>query len=214
MTADEPRVRVNTNLAFGICLILLGAVLILDRLQLANAGELLMRYWPVALMLFGAALVIQSFQRVEPVEARQNFNAGNIFALVIFSILISQAFSRGVTSRTETAETIDVVAVMSRHERVSAGPVFRRGEVTSIWGRADLDLRNTSVAPGEEAVVEVFTLMGGTTIRVPDGWIIDLRATPVMGGVRDRRTGTRDAPGAPRLVIRGFIMMGGLSIRS
>lgn len=30
MTADEPRVRVTTNLAFGICLILLGTALILD----------------------------------------------------------------------------------------------------------------------------------------------------------------------------------------
>jgi hypothetical protein len=35
-----------------------------------------------------------------------------------------------------------------------------------------------------------------------------------MGGVKDRRSGARDVTGAPRLVLRGFIMMGGLSIRS
>ena len=64
MTADEPRVRVTTNLAFGICLILLGSVLILDRLQLVAASELL-RFWPIGLVLFGIAMVIQSFQRVE-----------------------------------------------------------------------------------------------------------------------------------------------------
>ena len=63
-------------------------------------------------------------------------------------------------------------------------------------------------------MIEVFTLMGGSTIRVPEGWHVDLRATPVMGGIRDRRTGIRDAAGAPRIVIRGFIMWGGLDIRS
>ena len=39
MTADEPRLRVTTNLAFGICLILLGTALMLDRLQLVDAAR-------------------------------------------------------------------------------------------------------------------------------------------------------------------------------
>jgi hypothetical protein len=64
-----------------------------------------------------------------------------------------------------------------------------------------------------EAVVEVFTLMGGSTIRVPDGWTVVIRAVPIMGGVKDRRSGARDLPGSPRIVVRGFIVMGGLDIR-
>ena len=103
---------------------------------------------------------------------------------------------------------------MSHHQQVSSAPVFRGGEMTSVMGHADLDLRKTTVAPGEEAVIEVFTLMGGTTIRVPEGWTVEVRAVPITGGVKDRRSGARDIPGAPRIVIRGFIMMGGLNIRS
>lgn len=214
MTADEPRVRVTTNLAFGICLILLGSVLILDRLQLVEAIQFL-RFWPIALVLFGAALVIQSFQRSEPAEAhsREGINGGHIFALVIFSIVMSQVLSRGGTTRTEAGETIDVVAVMGRHEHVSSAPVFRGGEMTAIMGRADLDLRKTTLAANEEVVVHVFTVTGGSTIRVPEGWSVDLRATPVMGGARDRRPAPNDTPGAPRLVVRGFILWGGLNIR-
>jgi hypothetical protein len=71
--------------------------------------------------------------------------------------------------------------------------------MTSVMGRADLDLRSTTVAPGDEVVIEVFTLMGGATIRVPDGWIVDIRAAPIMGGVRDRREGPRDVAGYGRL---------------
>ena len=63
-------------------------------------------------------------------------------------------------------------------------------------------------------MIDVFTLMGESMIRVPDGWQVDLRATAVMGGVRDRRTAPGGAAGAPRIVIRGFVMWGALVIRS
>jgi hypothetical protein len=216
MTADEPRVRVTTNLAFGICLILLGTTLLLDRLQLVPASQLL-RFWPVGLVLVGAALVIQSFQRVDPVQARaqQGVDGGHIFALIIVAIIMSQVFNRGgFTARADSSETVNLVALMTHHQQVSSAAVFRGGEMTSLMGHSDLDLRKTTVAPGEEAVIEVFTLMGGTTIRVPEGWSVEVRAVPIAGGVKDRRSGARDIPGAPRIVIRGFIMMGGLNIRS
>jgi cell wall-active antibiotic response 4TMS protein YvqF len=216
MTADEPRLRVTTNLAFGICLILVGTALMLDRLQLVDAAQIF-RFWPVALMLFGAALVIQSFQRVDPVQTRsqQGFDGGHIFALIIFAVIMSQVFNRGgFTARADSSETVNLFAVMTHHQQVSSAAVFRGGEMTAVMGHSDLDLRRTTIAPGEEAVIEVFTLMGGTTIRVPEGWSVDVRAFPIAGGVKDRRSGARDIPGSPRIVIRGFIMMGGLNIRS
>jgi hypothetical protein len=81
-------------------------------------------------------------------------------------------------------------------------------------GRSDLDLRTATIAPGQDVSVEVFMLMGGGTIRVPEGWSVDVNTTRIMGDVKDRRTGVRDSVGAPRLIIRGFIMMGGMTIRS
>ena len=216
MTVDEPRVRVTTNLALGICLILLGTVLILDRLGIVPASQLL-RYWPIGLVLFGVAMVIQSFQRgdaAQPARPHDSVNLGHVIIWVIIATFAWNGFSPGVTARTDSSETASVVAVMSRHQQISAAPVFRAAEVTTIMGRAELDLRKATVAPGEEAVIEVFTMMGESMIRVPDGWQVDLRATPVMGGVRDRRTGARDVAGAPRIVIRGFVMWGALVIRS
>jgi hypothetical protein len=215
MTADEPRLRVTTNLALGICLILLGTVLILDRMQLVPAAQLL-RFWPLALVLFGVTLVIQSFQ--PDASARQDgAHAGHIFVLVILAVLTWNGAWDGLArtvTRTDSSETTNVVAVIGRHQQISSAPVFRAAHVTTIIGRAELDLRETTIAPGEEAVVDVFTVMGRSTVRVPDGWKVEIRATPIMGGARDRRGGTRDAEGAPRLVIRGFIMWGELDIRS
>ena len=142
--------------------------------------------------------------------------------------------------------------------------------MTSIMGGTQLDLRQATLAPGEEAVVDIFTVMGGAVLHIPDGWTVDVQTTSVMGGVKDERGNvvrtreeerrrrrqsrsgesdtqeppapqaeTREAPpvGAgveredqpkapgtspgtppgttpPRLVLRGFVMMGGLIIRS
>ena len=215
MTADAPHLRVTTNLALGICLILLGTVLILDRLGLVPASQVL-RFWPVGLVLFGAAMVIQSFQRADTtsIASRQNSGLGHVIVWVIVALIFSQGFSRGVTVRTDSSETASVVAVMGRHQQVSSATAFRSAEMTTIMGHGDLDLRKATVVPGEEAVIEVFTLMGESAIRVPEGWNIDLRATRVLGGVRDRRTGARGVAGAPRIVIRGFVMWGALVIRS
>jgi predicted membrane protein len=215
MTADEPRVRVTTNLAFGICLILLGTTLILDRLEIVPAMQLL-RFWPIAFVLFGVTLVIQSFQRpsAAPAARRQDTGLGPVIALVIFSAFMWNGFSHREITRADSSERTSVVALMSRHQQVSNAAVFRGAEMTTIMGRADLDLRTTTVAPGEEAVIHVFTVMGGSTIRVPEGWQVDLRATPVLGGARDRRRDKGGVAGAPRIIVRGFIMWGGLDIRS
>ena len=216
MTVDEPRLRVTTNLAFGICLILLGTVLILDRLQLVAANQLL-QFWPVGLVLFGLAMVIQSFQRPDatPAPARHDMRLGHVILWVFIAMIFWNGLPQGIRrSDSSSSEKASVVALLGRHQQVSSAPVFRGAEVTAIMGRADLDLRKTTVSDGDEPVIELFAVMGGSTIRVPEGWQVEVRATPVMAGVRDRRVGPRDVAGAPRIVIRGFIMLGGLDIRS
>jgi hypothetical protein len=220
MTVDEPRVRVTTNLAFGICLILLGTVLILDRLQLVQAREVL-RFWPVALVLVGVALVVQSFQRPDTTTGakREELGLGTAIFWVLFSMFVwngfgSNGFSALSTTRTETANDVDIVAILGRDSRVINAPEFRGGHMTSLMGRSELDLRTAAIAPGQDVSIEVFMLMGGATIRVPEGWSIDVDTARIMGDVKDRRTGARDSAGAPRLIIRGFIMMGGMTIRS
>jgi hypothetical protein len=167
-------------------------------------------------MLFGTALVVQSFQRPNESGAAeaQPVHLGHIVAWTIVAVIMWNGFSRHATMSTRSDETVSLFAVMSRHQQVSSAPVFRGGHMTAVMGRTDLDLRKTTVAAGEEAVIEVFTLLGGATLRVPEGWNVVVQAAPIVGGVKDRRTGSRDVAGAPRIIIRGFIMAGGLEIRS
>lgn len=212
--------RMTTNLAFGICLILLGSTLVLDRLELIEAREVL-RFWPAVLVLFGIALVAESLRRPDPATdaKREDMGVGTVIFWVLISVFIwnafgSNGFSAPSSHRTESADGVDIVAIMGRDSRVINAPDFRGGQMTSVMGRSELDLRTAAITPGRDVTIEVFMLMGGATIRVPEGWTIDVKAARVMGDVKDRRNGARDSAGAPRLIIRGLIMMGGMTIRS
>jgi hypothetical protein len=62
--------------------------------------------------------------------------------------------------------------------------------------------------------------MGGCEIAVPPSWTVVTPLVPVMGGIDDKRLaplpGAESITGkpAPRLVLRGLILMGGIEIKS
>jgi hypothetical protein len=62
-------------------------------------------------------------------------------------------------------------------------------------------------------VVNVSAIMGGVELRIPEDWAVDNRVTYFLGGSNDRsRTPSQANP--PRVVLRGFVMMGGVDIRN
>ena len=184
---------------------------------------------------------------VAPGDVHNGFHALHVLGIVFIAILVTQTIRGRETTRSNPAETISLFGVMSEDQRVSDATRFHGGEMTSVMGGCTLDLRQATLAPGEAATIDVFALMGGLVLRVPEGWLVDVRAVPIMGGVRDQRAGVgsrfsprrrlsdgdvevnqpasdppvsveRTVPAAngpaPRLVLRGFIMMGGLVIKS
>jgi hypothetical protein len=118
-----------------------------------------------------------------------------------------------------SADRLRVVSVMGRSDHVSRATAFKGADVTNIMGRSDVDLREATLAPGETATVQVFSMMGAVTLRVPPTWTVDTGAISAMGGVRDQRLSRpADTPEAgagppPHLVLRGVVTMGRLDIR-
>jgi hypothetical protein len=240
-------------LVFGIVLTGAGVMLMMDRFGMTDIRELA-RFWPVILILFGASLVSQAFQGVSmcgrreaaadgtprPERAdRRGGGFGLILLLVIGALFFSQTVQRlqprVIADRLQEpgAASLKVFAVMGEDHRQSFATDFDGAEMTTVMGQSRLDLRDAILSPGQEAVVEVFGMMGEVQLIVPDGWIVEIRTRPIMGAVRDLRFNRNrvmgpPAPGddseettapakplnPPRVVVRGFIMMGELEIRS
>jgi len=121
-----------------------------------------------------------------------------------------------------TDNRVRITSVMGRSEHVSRATAFRGADITNVMGRSDVDLRDATLAPGATASVRVVSLMGAVVLRVPPSWTVDTGAISAMGGVTDQRpqwsSDTKAAPDttagpAPRLVLRGVVAMGRLTIR-
>ncbi len=232
MTTDETprpspeRARLSLDaphLAIGICVTIIGVALTLDRLQILSAVRIL-RFWPVGLILVGAGMVAQAFLPAAEAPVGSGRRRGVFRPLVFFGIVLAVALGLGqqvdrqafvTRSGSGTGETVSLFSIMGRDNQVNSASPFRGGEMTSVMGESVLDLREATIPPGEEAVIDVFTVMGGLVLRVPAEWKIDVQAVPVMGGIKDQRVGSAEAGTTtpPRLVVRGSLLMGGLTIK-
>jgi predicted membrane protein len=105
--------------------------------------------------------------------------------------------------------TFSATAVMARVLRRNNSQEFRGGDVTAFMGGCEIDLRAASPAHGE-AVIDIFSFMGGVEIRVPPDWIIVSNVNPIMGGFEDYTDPPKDA--SKRLVLRGYAVMGGVEV--
>jgi predicted membrane protein len=105
---------------------------------------------------------------------------------------------------------INATAIMGGFKRRITTQDFRGGEITAIMGGCELDLRQSGITG--DAVLNVYALFGGITIKVPIDWTVVLEGTPIMGGFEEKTV--PPASVAKRLIVRGYVIMGGLEVRN
>ncbi|MFK8846873.1 DUF1707 domain-containing protein [Streptomyces sp. Ac-502] len=96
----------------------------------------------------------------------------------------------------------------SRNGRWTAPRMFTAG-VFQAGG--EIDLRDAHFE-AEEITVRCFAFMGGIDVVVPPGVDVQVTGWGFMGGF-DNGDGEPGDPGAPRVKITGFAMMGGVGVR-
>jgi predicted membrane protein len=242
-TRDTARGGLLTpRLIVGLAIALFGVVLVMDRLNLVIADQLL-RWWPVVIVAVGGLIYNQSRHLGHGANGIVVMIIGgwlllNTLGVVrlrfwelfwpmvligIGTVLVMQALRRRSRdgSSGDTDDTMTIFAVLGGVKRNSLSTRFRGGEVTAFMGGFQIDLRQAVIPPGEEAVLELLVGMGGGEIIVPTSWTVATPLVPIMGGVDDKRLppvpGTMESFGgkaAPRLVLKGLLLMGGLEIKS
>ncbi len=116
------------------------------------------------------------------------------------------AINRGRVRKEET-----LVGVLSGVTRRGDWQPARRIRAVMFMGGVDLDFSETTIPP-EGVDIDVFCLMGGLDIRVPEGINVEARPVSLLGGVDTHGRGGYLAQ-APTIRIRGFVMMGGVDIK-
>jgi Domain of unknown function (DUF1707)/Cell wall-active antibiotics response 4TMS YvqF len=103
------------------------------------------------------------------------------------------------------------VAIMSGARRRGSWVLPRSYVAVAVMGGVELDLREARFSEAE-VTLHAYTLMGGIEITVPEDIEVDVSGVAFMGGFDHRASGT-GVPGAPRLRVIGFAMMGGVEVR-
>jgi predicted membrane protein len=237
MKSDFQSKGAKSQMVLGVLVIAMGLLFLLDNLDILDVHRAI-SFWPMVFIiagvvklydtgtrggqLVGAALVglgvLITLDRMDVID----FNVRTMWPLFfigfgIYTIYRARTGRRliqidGVKGEKDLdgEGVVDITAVLAGFERRVFTPNFRGGEITAIMGGCSLDLRNCSIE--KEAVVNVFALWGGVTLKVPPDWSVVLNGTPIMGGFEEKTATPPD--NSKRLVVQGYAIMGGVEIRN
>lgn len=226
----------------GLIIIAIGLLWLLKNLGLADLdiGSLIMTYWPVLLIIWGADSLIRK-------TGRNNFGGiisgiillglGALFLsrnlgyyefdvsvawrilLPLIVIFIGWSLLRGPLKTSGGVH----LAVMSGINLKSPGWKLESGSFVAFMGGADIDMTVASIS--EELVeLNLTAVMGGIDIRVPAGLGVEFDGIAVLGGIdflgeesggiiASRRFQSGAFEDGKKLVIRGTTVMGGIKIK-
>jgi hypothetical protein len=170
--------------------ILVGTAFLLDHLGLWHMSWNII--WPLALIGFGVMMLVNALERR---RAPEGLIAG---------------FSQGTSAENSLREWATLSGIKRRMETQN----FQGGEMVAVMGGIEIDLRRAAIAPGiKEVVIDANATFGGIELRVPDTWLVVTRGVSIFGGYEDR-TDPPDSPDAPKVVIKGFAVFGGISVKN
>jgi len=182
--------RVAGGVLFGLGVIFLAQSLGFIQLRIRDM-------WPLILIGLGLMLLFQRAQWYLRLPDRP-INIGSSF--------------RADTGN--VANTVKIDAVFSGGKRVMKTQDFQGGEIVTVFGGIELDLRQAGIA-GDSAILEVNAIFGGVEISIPQSWSAVVEGVGIFGGFGDStlQPDPRD-PAAKRLIVRGAAIFGGVEVKN
>ncbi|MCK7623996.1 DUF1707 domain-containing protein [Streptomyces sp. RS10V-4] len=103
------------------------------------------------------------------------------------------------------------IAVLGGFERKGRWTIGRRFTAVCCLGGGELDLREADFA-GREIEISVWAVLGGVNVIVPPGVEVVTRGLGIMGSFDSREDGSPADPGAPRVIVSGLALLGGVGV--
>jgi predicted membrane protein len=232
------------GLAFSLILILGGIAFFLDGLDLIRLHEL-WRFWPLALVALGVSKIFAPAGATRYAYAALFIFEGVFFQLATLGIiplragtigpllsigcgvlLLVQHFQRrdlqadggdGPTVRAAlSGNLLHQVAVFSGSKCRTEAQNFEGGDLLTVFGNIELDLRKATIAPGAAVTIDNTTVFGAINLRIPETWVVAIHGLAVFGAYEDKTIPPRPPAGteSPRLVLTGFTIFGAVTVEN
>ncbi len=113
--------------------------------------------------------------------------------------------------KSRPAPSTMLLAVLSGFERRGRWNVPHRITTFTLFGGGVVDLRYADFT-SPDVEIHAYSILGGQTILLPPEVNVDVKGHGVMGGF-DQRVDGAGTPGAPRVTVKGFSLLGGVGIK-
>ncbi|WP_323192576.1 LiaF domain-containing protein [Halostella sp. PRR32] len=218
---------ISTQALLGGIVVLIGVLLLLDSIGLAETGTFL-QYVPSLFVLLGLyALLVSDFRNiVGPIIVIAVAVAWQLAVLdvltdadlisfwpvlvILFGLSILLGRLRTAPERIDTG-WIDGVAIFGGQNQRSTATAFSGGDVSAVFGGYELDLRDARITE-RPARINAMALFGGVDILVPREWRVQVDVLPVFGAATDDRPRRDEEHEEVDLVVTGFAAFGGVAV--
>ncbi|HKJ43933.1 MAG TPA: DUF5668 domain-containing protein [Sunxiuqinia sp.] len=226
----------NKRFYFGVILIAIGSVLILERLNLIpwNIADLLIS-WQMLLIAIGVfimaggnrtggtiLIVIGGFFMLPelidvPHEVRRLYWP-LILVAVGAALLLRQRGPRGHIDQgvgEKDFDQFDDFVIFGGREIFINSQELKGGRCTSIFGGIEYDMRQAKLAP-QGTIIDAICVFGGCGIKVPLDWNVRNEVTTIFGAFTDKRGDTFNHgqyDPSKTVVIKGITIFGGFEVK-
>lgn len=228
----------------AIVLIAVGALFFLNNLHILPIREI-MRFWPGILVAVGITLLVDSTQSSGRITGGIFVGVGSIllarnlgyiyltwnqiWPLFLIGLGLLLLWDRvhpnaGVLQSTSSRGRRFLFGIrpMPKESTVFGsatrsyyGQEFIGGRYETVFGGIEIDLRGSHMS-GDEAVLKIDAVLGGAEVKVPDTWLVIIRAAAVFGGVVNNTKAPDPVlvPNPKRLIVKGSAVFGGVEIKN
>ena len=225
--------KTQGRIFWGLLLIVLGVIFLLDQMGRLDFGDLIGRYWPVIFILIGVSILLSNNFR----------NAGSGVFFILFGtfflllrlrifdqavwhylwplaiigvglwMLLKPAMHRDKKKIPDmTGDDLAISQVFSGTARKIESQSFRGGKADVVFGSAEIDLRAAKLAGGQATLV-LSVVFGSIEVFVPREWQVLIAGTPVLGSIDSRKTAVSDAEKTGTLSIQGSAVFGSIEVK-
>lgn len=220
-----------TNILWGVVLVALGIIFGLNALEITEINIFFDGWWtlfiivPCFIGLFkdrnkgvdAAGLVVGVFlllacQDIVDFDMILKLIVPAILVIIGISFIFRDALGGKVRSKMKSFAKSgkEYCATFSEQNVDFTGEIFDGCQLSAIFGSVNCNLKNTIV--NQDCAIHASAIFGGVTIHVPDNVNVKVAATPIFGGVDDKRPSkVIDAP--VTIYINATCMFGGIDIK-
>ena len=223
----------KNHLFLAFLMIFYGLLILLNNLGVASFDLTLGTWWPLLLIILGLHQLVSSrftnlfalvLLFVGGTLQLRNFGLINAkqlslfwpLLLILFGLILLFSFGggRGRLAEKSPNNAVDILVIFGGMDRRIASPSFLGGNVTALFGGAQLDLRGSELPEGNN-VLNIQAIFGGVDLILPEGWTVEVRGIPIFGGIEDQRKKQIGSPetSSQRLLINALVIFGGIDLK-